>query len=150
MLKDRVIAVTGSSSGIGRSCVEKMIDNNGFAVGFDIQESPTQHEHYMHYSVDVRDEAEIIRALHDVESHFPRIDGLINCAGEFSSSKPFYEMTSDEWNRVISTNLTGTFLVSKYLGQKMIRNRKGRIINISCIRSRIFRHNLNYYYHYPA
>jgi NAD(P)-dependent dehydrogenase (short-subunit alcohol dehydrogenase family) len=51
-------------------------------------------------------------------------------------------MTSDEWNRVISTNLTVTFLVSKYLSQKMIRHRKGRIINISCIRSRIFRPNM--------
>ena len=51
-------------------------------------------------------------------------------------------MTSDEWNRVISTNLTGTFLVSKYMGQKMVRYRKGKIINISFIRSRIFRPNM--------
>ena len=142
MLKDRVIVVTGSSSRIGRSCVEKIIDSSGNAVGFDIQESPTQHENYRHYSVDVRDEARIIRALDDIESQFSRIDALVNCAGEFSSSKPFYEMTSDEWNRVISTNLTGTFLVSKYLSQKMIRRRKGKIINISCIRSRIFRPNM--------
>jgi NAD(P)-dependent dehydrogenase (short-subunit alcohol dehydrogenase family) len=60
----------------------------------------------------------------------------------FSSSKPFYEMTSDEWNQVISTNLTGIFLVSKYLSQKTIRYRNGKIINISCIRSRIFRPNM--------
>jgi NAD(P)-dependent dehydrogenase (short-subunit alcohol dehydrogenase family) len=142
MLKDRVIVVTGSSSGIGKSCVEKIINNSGIAVGFDLQESPTQHENYRHYSVDVRDETRIIRALDDIESQFTGIDALVNCAGVFSSSKPFYEMTSDEWNRVISTNLTGTFLVSKYASQKMIRHRKGKIINISCIRSRIFRPNM--------
>ena len=142
MLKDRVIVVTGSSSGIGKSCVEKIIGNGGIAVGFDLQESPMQHENFRHYSVDVRDETGIIRALGDIESHFSRIDALVNCAGVFSSTKSFYEMTSDEWNRVISTNLTGTFLVSKYLSQKMIRYRKGKIINISCIRSRIFRPNM--------
>lgn len=142
MLKDRIIIVTGSSSGIGRSCVEKIIEHNGIAVGFDIQESPTQHKSYRHYSVDVRDEEEITHALDDIESWFPKIDALVNCAGTFATSKPFYEMTSNEWNRVVSTNLTGTFLVSKYVSQKMIRRKKGKIINISCIRSRIFRPNM--------
>lgn len=142
MLKDRVIIVIGSSSGIGRSCTEKIIDNSGIAMGFDIRESPTVHENHKHYIVDIRDETGIICALDDIELRFPRIDALVNCAGEFSSSKPFYEMTSYEWNRVISTNLTGTFLMSKYASQKMIKHRKGRIINISCIRSRIFRSNM--------
>jgi NAD(P)-dependent dehydrogenase (short-subunit alcohol dehydrogenase family) len=93
MLKDRVIVVTGSSSGIGRGCVEKIIENRGIAVGFDVQKSPAEHENYRHYTVDVRDESGRIRAMDDIESRFSRIDALVNCAGVFSSSKPFYEMT---------------------------------------------------------
>jgi len=141
MLKDRVIVVTGSSSGIGKSCTEKIISNSGIAVGFDIRESPTVHENYRHYIVDIRDETGIICALDDIELRFSRIDALVNCAGESPNSKPFYEMTSDEWNRVISTDLTGTFLMSKYASQKMIKHQKGKIINISSIRSRIFKSN---------
>jgi NAD(P)-dependent dehydrogenase (short-subunit alcohol dehydrogenase family) len=134
--------LSGSSYGIGRGCLEKIIENGGIAVGFDIKKSTKEHQNYRHYTVDVRDEAGIVCALEDIESQFSRIDALVNCAGVFSSSKLFYEMTSDEWNRVISTNLTGTFLMSKYLGLKMIKHRKGKIINISCMRSRIFKPNM--------
>ncbi len=142
MLNNRITIVTGSSSGIGRSCVEKIIENQGTVIGFDIKDSPMAHDNYRHCLVDIRNEGEIIHALDDIELEFSKIDALVNCAGIFSSSKPFYEMTSDEWGRVISTNLTGTFLVSKYVSQKMIRRKKGKIVNISCIRSKIFRPNM--------
>ena len=58
MLKDRIIVVTGSSSGIGRGCVEKIIENGGIAVGFDNKESTKENQNYRHYTVDVRDEGQ--------------------------------------------------------------------------------------------
>jgi NAD(P)-dependent dehydrogenase (short-subunit alcohol dehydrogenase family) len=80
--------------------------------------------------------------LDRIGARYPKIDGLVNCAGIFSCSKPFYEIGREEWDRTISTNLTGTFLVSKHVSQRMIKNEGGKIINIGCIRSRVFRPNM--------
>ncbi len=140
--KANVVLVTGASSGIGESCVNKLLGLNAIVAGFDKNQSRITAQNYKHYMVDVRDEKVINDSIVSVESSFGVIDALINCAGIFSSSKPFYEMDIKEWEKVISTNLTGTFLCSKYVSSKMIRNKKGKIVNISCIRSRIFRPNM--------
>ncbi len=141
-LKDKVVIVTGSSSGIGESCARKLLDLDARVTGFDIRPRKNTDGNYKHYLVDVRDNNGIRVAVDDVERRFEKIDALINCAGIFSNSKPFYEINSEEWDNVISTNLTGTFLCSKYVAKKMMKNRKGKIINISCIRSRIFRSDM--------
>ena len=89
--------------------------------------------------LDVRDEQKVISILDEIDAKYGKIDGLVNCAGIYASSKPFYEINTDEWNKVIGTNLTGVFILSKYTAQKMIKYKAGKIVNISCIRSRIFR-----------
>jgi NAD(P)-dependent dehydrogenase (short-subunit alcohol dehydrogenase family) len=76
---------------------------------------------------------------------YSAIDGLVNCAGIFASRKPFPEISLAEWDKVIATNLTGTFLMSKYVSQKMIEKQKGKIVNISCIRSRVVNQNMAEY-----
>lgn len=143
--KDKVILITGASSGIGESCVKKLLELEARISGFDMNPSKTTNKNYKHYIVDVRDENGISKAVGDVEQGFKRIDALVNCAGIFSNSKPFYEMSTQEWEKVISTNLTGTFLCSKYVAKNMMKNKKGKIVNISCIRSRIFRPNMAEY-----
>lgn len=137
--KDRVFIISGTNSGIGKACAEILLDNAATVVGVDIKQSTINHEKYVHYLLDVRDEQKITAVVDTVDSTYGRIDGLASCAGIYSSSKPFYEIDSDEWNRVIATNLTGVFLLSKYTAQKMIKYKAGKIVNISCIRSRIFR-----------
>lgn len=141
-IKEKVVIITGASSGIGGSCVKKLLGLNTIVAGFDRNQGKITAQNYKHYMVDVRDEKGIKASVDDVESSFGGIDALVNCAGIFSSSKPFYQMDIEEWEKVISTNLTGTFLCSKYVSSKMIRNKKGKIVNISCIRSRIFRPNM--------
>lgn len=140
--KDKVIVVTGASSGIGESCVKRLLDTNAKVAGFDIRSGKITNENYKHYIVDVRDEKSIKAAVDAIDSSFGKINALLNCAGIFSSSKPFYEITVEEWEKVVSINLSGTFLCSKYVSRKMIENKKGKIVNISCIRSRIFRPNM--------
>ena len=51
-------------------------------------------------------------------------------------------MGTSDWERILSVNLTGTFVVSKIVAQKMIHSKKGKIVNISCLRSSIFRNNM--------
>jgi NAD(P)-dependent dehydrogenase (short-subunit alcohol dehydrogenase family) len=137
--KNKIIVVSGSSSGIGRSVSELLLDKNAIVIGLDKKQGSISHEKYRHYNIDICNEQNIVATVSEIENLYGKIDGLANCAGIYSNSKPFYELSYDEWNSVISTNLTGIFLLSKYIAPIMIKNKQGKIINISCIRSRIFR-----------
>jgi len=140
--KDKVAVVTGASSGIGEACAKKLLDLGAKVAGFDIKPGKITHESFKSYVVDVADDNSVKAAVDEVDSSFGRIDELVNCAGVSSNYKPFYDMTIDEWEKVISVNLRGTFLCSKYASQKMMKNKKGKIVNISCIRSRVFGPNM--------
>jgi NAD(P)-dependent dehydrogenase (short-subunit alcohol dehydrogenase family) len=141
-LENKVYVISGASSGIGKSCVDMLLNQGMTVVGFDICDSSTRNDRYVHFIVDVADENSVLPAINEIENRYSKIDGLVNCAGTFASAKPFYEITVEEWNKVVSVNLTGTFLLSKYISLIMIKNMMGKIVNISCIRSKVFRPNM--------
>lgn len=136
--ENKIIIVTGAASGIGESCVQKLLDLNASVIGFDRISCKISAEKFKAYQVDVTNDEALRDAVNQVEKDFKKIDGLVNCAGVTSHAKPFYDMHVEEFEAVISTNLIGTFLCSKYVASKMIQKKKGKIVNISCIRSRIF------------
>ena len=140
--KDKVFIVTGASSGMGKSCSELLLKNDAVVVGIDRNDSAIEHDRYSHCKSDVLDEEQIQKCISEVDSQYGHIDGLVNAAGIFGNNKPFYELTMEEWNKVISVNTTGTFIVSKAAAPIMIREKHGKIVNISCIRSTIFKNNM--------
>lgn len=140
--KDKVFIVTGASSGMGKSCSELLLENDAVVVGIDRNDSTIEHDRYSHCKSDVLVEEQIQKCISEVDSQYGHIDGLVNAAGIFGNNKPFYELTSEEWNKVISVNTTGTFIVSKVAAPVMIREKHGKIVNISCIRSTIFKNNM--------
>ena len=140
--EDKVFIVTGASSGMGKSCSELLLENDAVVVGIDRNDSAIEHDRYSHCKADVIDEEQIQKCISEVDSQYGHIDGLVNAAGIFGNNKPFYELTSEEWNKVISVNTTGTFIVSKVAAPVMIREKHGKIVNISCIRSTIFKNNM--------
>ena len=140
--EDKVFIVTGASSGMGKSCSELLLENDAVVVGIDRNDSTIEHDRYSHCKADVLDEEQIQKCISEVDSKYGHIDGLVNAAGIFGNNKPFYELTSEEWNKVISVNTTGTFIVSKAAAPVMIREKHGKIVNISCIRSTIFKNNM--------
>ena len=140
--KDKVYIVTGASSGMGKSCSDLLLENDAVVVGIDRNDSTIEHDRYSHCKADVLDEEQIQKCISEVDSQYGHIDGLVNAAGIFGNNKPFYELTSEEWNKVISVNTTGTFIVSKAAAPVMIREKHGKIVNISCIRSTIFKNNM--------
>lgn len=140
--KGKTLLVSGSTSGIGRSCADLLLENGASVIGLDINRSSITNERYKHFNLDIRDEHKVIAALDEIEALYGKIDGLANCAGIYASSKPFYELDIEDWDKVISTNLTGLFILTKHSVKKMIKNNIGKIVNISCIRSRIFRSNM--------
>ncbi len=140
--EDKVFIVTGASSGMGKSCSELLLENDAVVIGIDRNDSAIEHDRYSHCKADVLAEEQIQKCISEVDSQYGHIDGLVNAAGIFGNNKPFYELTSEEWNKVISVNTTGTFIVSKAAAPIMIREKHGKIVNISCIRSTIFKNNM--------
>ncbi|MFD1774831.1 SDR family NAD(P)-dependent oxidoreductase [Paenibacillus rhizophilus] len=136
---NKLFIVSGSNSGIGKACAELLLESEATVMGLDIKTNTISHSNYIHYSVDVRDEEQIMAVITEIHTKYGKIEGLANCAGIFANSKPFYELSLAEWNGVIGTNLSGVFILSKYVAQKMIPYKAGKIVNISCIRSKIFR-----------
>lgn len=140
--KDKVYLVTGASSGIGKSCCEELLTLGANVVGIDLNAGSIDHPGYRHFTSDVSDEASVSELIAKVSGSCKSIDGLVNAAGVFATGKPFYELDTDEWNKVVSINMTGTFLMSKYVSRELIGKNKGKIVNICCIRSSIFKRNM--------
>ena len=138
----KVYIVTGAGSGMGKSCCEKLIENKAWVIGIDINDSSIEHDSYKHFKANVLDEDQIRKCVDETVTSYGHVDGLVNAAGIFANNKPFYELTTDEWNKVLSVNATGTFIVSKAVAPEMIKNNRGKIVNISCIRSTIFKNKM--------
>ena len=85
---------------------------------------------------DVKDKAAIEHVMEQTLAKFGRIDILINNAG-VSWGAPVEDMTLEQWDKVISTNLTGTFLFCQAAGKAMVAQRSGKIINIASVAGRV-------------
>jgi NAD(P)-dependent dehydrogenase (short-subunit alcohol dehydrogenase family) len=83
-------------------------------------------------SCDVKNPASIEQVVEETFSQFGRIDVLVNNAG-ISWGAPTEQMSLEDWNKVIETNLTGTFLSAQAVGKVMIRQGCGKIINIASV-----------------
>ena len=102
----KVFLVTGASSGIGRSCVEQLLNSEANVVGIDAKGSDLKDPHYMHYEASVTDDVGIARVVSEIENKFGRIDGLVNAAGIWGNSKPFCTISASQ--RKISVSVTTT------------------------------------------
>jgi 3-oxoacyl-[acyl-carrier protein] reductase len=139
IFKDQVVIVTGGTRGIGRAISTAFL-NKGAAViatyagndkvAMEFKELCGQKLTVV--KCDVRDENAIINFFSEVEREFSTVHILINNSG-IRRDNLTASMTLNEWEDVINTNLTGTFLMSKHAVLSMMKNRYGRIVNISSI-----------------
>ena len=143
--KDKVFIVTGASSGIGLSCAEQIIAYGGRVIGVDKNEPVLDDASYEHALISVTDEQAVESMVKSIAEKYGHIDGLVNAAGIWGSSKPFYEMDSDAFQNVLNVNAKGVFLMSKYVARTMLAQKRGKIVNISCIRASVFRNNMSDY-----
>ena len=134
------IIVTGGAQGIGK-IISKQLLEKGFSVSvFEIDEEAieefkveTGSENIAFFSTDVSDEESVQKSVAASFKRFGNISGLINNAA-IQIDKPVTELTLDEWNRVIGTNLTGAFLCAKHTAP-FLKNSNGSIVNISSTRA---------------
>jgi gluconate 5-dehydrogenase len=140
-LSGRVAIVTGGSVGLGRQMAEGLAEMGAKLVlcarkkercleaARELQKLGVE---VLALGCDVKDPASIQAVADASVKHFGRIDILINNAGT-SWGAPVEAMMLEHWNKVIETNLTGTFLFSQAVGKVMIAQRRGKIINIASV-----------------
>jgi NAD(P)-dependent dehydrogenase (short-subunit alcohol dehydrogenase family) len=141
-LTGRVAIITGGSIGLGRQMAEGLAEMGASLVLCARKKERCQQAaeelqkdagvKTLAVACDVKNPASIQEMVDATLAAFGRIDILINNAG-VSWGAPVEEMTLEQWNKVIETNLTGTFLCSQAVGKVMIRQRRGKIINIASV-----------------
>ncbi len=140
-LAGRTAIVTGGSVGLGRQMAEALAEMGANLVlcarkkercvqaAEELQKLGVR---TLALACDVKNPADIHAVVDSTLATFGRIDILINNAGT-SWGAPVEEMRLEHWNKVIETNLTGTFLFSQAVGKTMIAQRRGKIINIASV-----------------
>lgn len=144
-LTGKVAFVTGASSGIGRASAIALA-NQGAKVAIVARrmeklqalaaEIKSRGKEALPIEMDVTKKEDITAAITKTVSTFGRLDILLNDAGALSY-KPFLDVTDEEWNKVMETNLRGYFWVAQMAAKEMAKNKWGRIVNIASIAARI-------------
>ena len=145
MLQDKVVVITGSGQGIGKHAAKTFAQEKAKVVIADFNAELTkkaaeeigQHTETMAVHVDVRNEESVKKLFGEVISRFGQIDVLINNAAivpHFAWNIPRWPLIADMpvefWDRVVHTNLYGTFFGTKHAIPHMAKRRSGHIINL--------------------
>ena len=138
-LLEKSAFVTGASRGIGNSIAEILLKSGtGVAIGYNknyhlANELVKKYPNAIPIQVDVSNRKSIINAIRKCNKFFKKdIDILVNNAAA-SQLKPFEKISDSDWDNMLSTNLRSAFIFSQEVIQSMIKNRWGRIVNITSI-----------------
>ncbi|MFG0248844.1 MAG: SDR family NAD(P)-dependent oxidoreductase [Phycisphaeraceae bacterium JB051] len=142
-LKDKVAIVTGAARGIGRVIARQLLEAGMSVVLADMNEQLLEKTNEelcdlgptLQVQCDVTKEQDIEQMVAATIGRFERIDALVNNAGIGNPHCPdLAEMTTEFWNRIIATNLTGPMLCSKH-ATPALRQSKGSIVHIASVRA---------------
>ncbi len=138
---NKVVIVTGSQRGIGRATIIEFA-SRGYDVVIDYIEEEERalclkelvEKEYgvraLAIKADVREENDVDKMVKKVIDEFGRIDVLVNNAG-IAIDKEFADRTISDFRDTINTNLIGPYIVAKRVGEEMLKNKSGKIVNIS-------------------
>ena len=136
LFNNMTVIVTGGSQGIGKSIVQSYLKEGAHVFVADIAEPSylKGEEKITYIKTDVSNESDIKKMIECVFLKNNRIDILINNAGKSLFKSPF-DLTLDEWDDILNTNLRSVFIASREAGKYMKEAKRGSIINISSTRS---------------
>ena len=136
-LKEKNIIVTGASGGIGNSIIEKFYEcgANILASGTKVEKLELLKKKYNNIKIlkfDISQSEKIEEFIESASNELGGLDCIVNNAG-ITQDNLAIRMSLEEWKNVININLTSTFLLSKFAIKKMLKNKKGKIVNITSI-----------------
>lgn len=139
-LTGRTAIVTGGSKGIGAEIVRILVEH-GASVGFchlgdvvnaDELVAITRGRNVVaHTECDVSSEEQVVSMAQWTRKQFGHVDIVVNCAGIGGGDKPFSQLSTQDWDRMLGVHLKGTYLVTKQFFDAMAENGWGRVINIA-------------------
>tara|TARA_B000000460_G_scaffold246631_1_gene220203 strand:- start:259 stop:993 length:735 start_codon:yes stop_codon:yes gene_type:complete len=135
--KNKKILITGATGGIGRNLVKKYVELGGavLATGTKDEKLEEIKKNFPRTNVikfDISNHSKIEEFVDNVALELGGLDVLVNNAG-MNMDNLSLRMKDEEWKNVIDINLSSTFLLSKYSIKKMLKNKFGRIVNITSI-----------------
>ena len=137
-LENKNIIVTGASGGIGNSIIKKLNEAgaNILASGTRIEKLEELKKNFKNIKIlkfDISQSDKIEEFIENATNELGgSLDGIINNAG-ITQDNLAIRMSLDEWQKVININLTSTFLMSKFAIKKMLKNKSGKIVNITSV-----------------
>ncbi|KND62097.1 3-oxoacyl-[acyl-carrier protein] reductase [Candidatus Burkholderia verschuerenii] len=137
-LDGRVAAITGGARGIGRAVGELFTAVGARVIVLDRDIEAAQAtalalgSQARAHRLDVRDEAQVDAVFDEIARAEGQIDVLVNNAG-IAIRRPTLELSAQEWEQVVSVNLTGTFLCARAAGRHMVARGRGAIVNMASI-----------------
>jgi len=135
--KNKKILITGATGGIGGALVKKFLSLDGtvLATGTNTEKLDALKKEFPNINVlkfDISDHSKIEDFIENVTSQLVGLDVLVNNAG-ITMDNLSLRMKDDEWKKVIDINLNSTFYLCKHAIKKMLKNKYGRIVNITSI-----------------
>ena len=135
--KDKKILITGATGGIGKALVKKFVslEGNVLATGTKTEKLNALKEEFPNINIlkfDISDHSKIEEFIENTSSQLAGLDVLVNNAG-INMDNLSLRMKDEEWKKVIDVNLGATFFLCKYAIKKMLKNKYGRIVNITSI-----------------
>ncbi len=139
---EKVVLITGSSKGIGKATAVEFAKIGGYKVVINYLTDKENAEKLSNYlkekykietlviKTDISNEEQVKNMIQEIIDKFGKIDVLVNNAG-IAIDKDFEDRTVEDWKRTLEVNTIGTFLVSKYASENMMKNKNGKIINVS-------------------
>ena len=135
--KNKKILITGATGAIGKALVEKFVslEGNVLATGTKTEKLETLKKDFPNISIlkfDISDHSKIEEFIENASSLLSGLDILVNNAG-INMDNLSLRMKEEEWKKVIDVNLGSTFFLCKYAIKKMLKNKYGRIVNVTSV-----------------
>lgn len=126
------ILITGTRKGLGKALAEHYLSHGFTVIGCSRQAGSIVHDNYHHYELDVADEKAVVSMVRNIRRTLKTVDVLVNNAG-MASMNHFLTTPLSSAEKVIATNVFGTFLFSREVAKLMMKQKYGSIVNYSTV-----------------